>query len=605
MSALACTLHTSRRSTFGVGSRTFVITAASFVLAAGALGCRKPAPPAPVDASPAVAAPEAAVAAPTDLLVEGILKAPDALLGNLHAVNMLMPEKAGAAAGLLLHLPTVAAETIDGSQPAFFVVQKVGEASGFVIALPSKDPSAAQAALEKGQFERSLDEPSSTMVFESKAVPKTQVLGVRRRWLLAASSREALLALGPYATRTLPLRPLPKDEVEVTIPASAIRGPVHESLAALVEQGNKQRSATLGAAKAGHASAPNGVPVGLMSLISDVFGRQNQRTIEGLKDVGDAKLTVRTADGGLHLHGELGAPVADGAFAKAIASWAVGDAKAVLELPAGAVVAVAGRSSASDRARTSTDLLDALAASFPDEIGAKEKLALGAFLAAWDKARSDDLAAALLYEGPDKIGVGARVGAADPVALAKLLRGGLETALALPDVANGLRKGVGELPRWKAEKIGALEATVLSVKMPRKPGEASKPGEPETAELVWAPAADGKSLLLTAGVGARALMQRMLELDATHALGADATLRARTEALGAENASTLLVVPSRVGGLANGAWVKELAPPSDAILLGFGRRAGAPWIDVDFSRASLDFLAQAAGAAVLGGARGR
>ncbi|MBL8721227.1 MAG: hypothetical protein JNL79_34900 [Myxococcales bacterium] len=564
---------------------------ASFALASllADAGCKKK--EAPPEAKKEAVAPETAVPAPDGMVAEGIMKSPDAIMASLRTISPIIPDKAAPILADVLHVNRVVADEIDGQRPAFFVMARKGETSLYVFAAPIKDASKVGAELVKLGMSRMEDNTLGLSVFEGGATPggpRTQVLGIRRNFLLAATSVQALKDLAPYATRSLPLKPVPTQEIAVTVPQSAVRGALRDAFKGMIDAGTAKRKELLAKAK----SAPQKTPVGLMDAVGDYATRQNERMLGWLADAGDAHVTLSTTGGSVTLKADVAAVVPDSVFGKTIASWPLGDSGPALDVPIGAVLAFVGRSGEVQRTESSRDLLEMLVGTFPDDIQSKEKEKIAEFLAAWDKARADLTSGALLYEGPSRLGVGLRIGAKDPAALAKLLETALTSVLGMKGVTAGLEKqGIGK-PTLSKEKIGGIEANVLSLKLPHPNGEKPKPGEPETAEIVWAQ--NGTTVDLAAGVGARELFQRVVEAKAEKSLRTYPEVVKRLEALGNELGGALLGVPSRVVPLSTGSPVVAPTPPGDLVVLAMGKNAQGPFVSLDLSRGAVEVFGRLA-----------
>lgn len=559
-------------------------------------GCKKKEPP-PPEAKKEAVGPETAVPAPDGLVAEGILKAPDQIMGSLRTISPIIPDKAAPILADILHVNRIVADEIDGMRPSFFVMSRKGDQNLYVFAAPIKDATKVGNELQKLGMSRMEDNQLGLSVFEGTPKPggpQGQVLGIRRNFLLAATSVQALKDLAPYATRSMPLKPVPTQDVAFTIPQAAVRGALRDAFKAMIDAGTAKRKELLLKAK----SSPQKTPVGLMDALGDYTTRQNERMVGWLADAGDAHVTLTTAAGAVTLRADVAA-TADTPFAKTVASWPLGDAGPALDVPLGAVLAFVGRSGEVQRLESSRDLLEMLTGTFPDDIQAKEKEKIAEFLAAWDKARSDLASGALLYEGPSRLGVGLRIGAKDAAGLAKLLETALTSVLGMKGVTAGLEKqGIGK-PTVTKEKLAGLEANVLSLKLPRPNGEKPKPGEPETAEIVWAQ--NGATVDLAAGVGARELFQRVVEGKADKSLRAYPDVVKRLESLGADLGMAAFGVPSRVVPMSNGSPVVAPTPPADLVSIAMGKNAQGPFLSLDLSRGAVEVFGRLAMQTMAGG----
>jgi hypothetical protein len=580
-----------RYGTSAMGRRVWLVVAFALL---GSACKKKEAPPPPV---PVVEAPEAAVPAPDGLMIEGIVRAPDAIMQSFRAITPLIPDRVAPILADMLHVSRETTDEVDGTKPAYFVLARKPEGNAFVLAVPVKDAGKVLTALGKQGLARTEDPSQGLSIFEAGQAatgPRGQVLGVRRNYLLAASTVAALKELTPFATRTMPTRALPKEDVAFTIPQVAMRGPVRDALNAVIQQAAARRK-DLVAKNKGDAGIPRAV--GALDAIGEYAARSNERLVAWLADAGDGHLTISTTQGSMSIRGDVDVVNPDSAFAKQVNSWPVGDALASLDMPAGALLAFVGRSSDSARTESSKDFSDMLSSMYPDDVGAKEKAKIDDFLAAWDKARSDLTSGALLYDGPAHLAVVFKLGAKDPAALAKLTKEALNTVLSIKGVNQGLTKeGIGA-PKFSDATIAGSHVDVMSLNMPHKPGEKPKPGEPETADVVFGPV--GSEVLIVAGVGSKDLFASVIDAKGAKSLHAYSSLESYVKGLGGTLAGFAVGSPSRMLPLASGAAVPQTTPPPDPIMFAIGKGAKGPYLSIDISRNAVELAGRfAMGAAM-------
>lgn len=580
---------------------TAVLPLALVSLSGALTGCKKEAPPVPKQEAPA---PEPPVPAPDGLVVEGVIRAPDAIFQSLHTITPLVPERAGPVLADVLHVSRETTEEVDGQKPAYLAVVRRNGETMVVFAVQLKDAQKVLGALQKQGLSRTEDTAQGLSIFEASPAstgPRTQVLGVRRNFLLAATNVATLKELAPFATRTLPTRATPKQDVALTIPQAAMRGPVREGFKAAIEAGTARRKELLAKSKLGGATGPKGAPIGALDALGEYSSRQNERVVSWLNDAGDAHVTLSTVAGALSLKADLDVPDANSTLGKQVASWPVGEEVAALDVPANALIAFAGRSSDAARTEASHDLAEMLSTMWPEEIGAAEKTKIEGFLAAWDKARAETTTGGLLYEGPARLGIVARLGAKDPAQLSKLMKEAFTSLFAVKGVAAGLTKeGIGA-PTFSAEKISGADAEVLSLKLPRKPNEKPKPGEPETAEIVWGPIPGGTEVAFVAGVGSRDLFTEVLEAKGDKTLHVASPIEAQIKALGSSLAGLAVVFPSRTVPIASGAPVTKVPDPVDPVVLAIGKGDKGPWLSLDVSKPAVELAGRFAMTSMLGG----
>jgi hypothetical protein len=565
--------------------RRFWLVFLPILLAPGA--CKKEPPPVPKIEAPA---PETPVPAPDGLVLEGVIRSPDAILQSFRTISPLVPDRAAPVFADVMHVSRETTDEVDGTKPAYLVLTNKNGEMQMVFAVPVKDANKVLTALQKQGLSRTEDAAQALSIFESgpaAAGPKTQVLGVRRGYLLAASTVTALKELAPFATRTMPTRPLPEQDVALTIPASAMKGPVREGLKAAIQAGALRRKELLAKAKAGAATGPKGAPISALDAIGEYSSRQNERVVSWLEGAGDAHVNISTKAGALSLKADVEAD-ANSALAKQVAAWPLGDAMPALDVPANALVAFAGRTSEAGRTEASHDLAEMLATMWPDDIGAPEKAKIETFLASWDKVRGDVTSGALLYEGPARLAIATRLAAKDANALSKLMKEALSSILGLKGVVAGLTKeGVGA-PTFTADKVGGADVQIMSLKLPRKAGDKPKPGEPETADVVFGAVPGKDEVALVAGVGAKELFAELLAANGATSMHGAPDIETRMKALGANLAGVGLVLPSRTVPLASGGQPAKETPPFDPIVLAVGKGDKGPWVSIDVTKPAME-----------------
>jgi hypothetical protein len=562
--------------------RTLAPMLLSLALLQGA--CKKKETPAP-PVTKEVVGPETPVPAPEGILVEGIVRAPDAILESMRTVSPLVPDKAGPLLANVMHIPAAAGSEIDGSKPLYLVVAKLGPETAFIVAAPIKDAAKVTDVLAKTpSLKRSDDAEGQLAIFESLSTPRNQVLAVRRSYLLAGASVATIKALAPYATRTMPTKPVPTEEVALTMPQAAIRGTIRDSLKAMLDASALQRKQMLEQAKT------TGAPPGALDVVSDYQSKQTQRFVEWLADAGDGRVVLTTSGGAIALRAEVAVPNAESAFGKQVASWPLGGAVDALDVPPSSFIAFSSRTSETSRTEASRDVADMLASSFSADIGPKEKTLIEGFLATWDKARGEKTTGSLVYEGPTKVGLTLRLEAKDAPALSKMMGDALKSILAVKGVASGLKKQGIDAPKFTTEKVSGIDTTVMTIKLPRKPGEIPKPGEPDDADVVFGPS--GSDVVVAAGVGARDILKEMIDAktDPTKSFASSTSLAAQMKALGETTAGVGLVLPSRIIPMSSGATVTTTPPPNDPILIAIGKGTSGPYVSLALSKPAVDTL---------------
>ncbi len=587
----------SRLDRRGIGAGSFharpLLRAAGLALGlallASAPACKKKSPPteqAPIDAE----AQESPVPAPDGIVAEGVVKSLDAMLGSFRSISLLVPDKASALFADALHLPKDAAREIDGSKPVCFVVIRRADATSFALSVALADPAKATAALQAGPFKRSDDAELGGTIFEGTSRPKSQVIAVRRRLLIASSSVEAVKALAPYVTRTMRQRPPAAEDVVVSVPQAAMRGPLLDAWKGALEGAVARRREALGRAKTSGTPGVGGTPVSTVELLSEWLVRENARSLKWLADAGDARVALTTDKGAMKVRAEVAVPDRSSAFAKTLASWSTRDASSILELPPSSVAAFSMSVSPTDRASSSSDVVELLSAAYPKDLPKDAREKMLKFLASWDAARGDFTSGALVYEDLAHVGAVLRLSAADPKSASALLAEALAAVFSLKGVGDELAAADIAPPRFSKTAIAGVAVDVLTVPMPRRKTEPPKPDAPDAAEVVWGPAPAGGEVLVAAGTGARDLFTHFVEETADKSLGASSELAAQVKSLGPGLAGALLVFPRRVLPLVKGTHMAAPPTPNDGVAFTVGRTQTGAFLTLDLAEPAVETL---------------
>lgn len=175
----------------------------------GCDGCEKKA------SAPDVAAVESPVPAPANLLAEAVVATPDSTWSRVQrgvggVLAIMAPTVGGVAVSLAGAEPWLGAE-IDGGSPVYGVV--AGSPPGIAIALRLRSAAHVRDSLatDSGRF-RAAGEKDGLALFEPTV--SGFALGVATSgWLVMGKNKDDVAALGPYAYRTLPTKPLPKANI--------------------------------------------------------------------------------------------------------------------------------------------------------------------------------------------------------------------------------------------------------------------------------------------------------------------------------------------------------------------------------------------------------
>jgi hypothetical protein len=178
-----------------------------------------------------VKADEPAVAAPEGLLADVYMTTPNAswskLQRNVGGAFGILPASASGTICMAAGLDPYVASEIDGTAPIFGVVAGDPANAGFVIAMKLVDLRRARTVLADGETSRFTPKEDAGV---TELLPKGEAPGAgfiiglsANGYILVARRSEDLLKLAPYATRTLPKKPLPTSgAVVLDVPRAAL-----------------------------------------------------------------------------------------------------------------------------------------------------------------------------------------------------------------------------------------------------------------------------------------------------------------------------------------------------------------------------------------------
>lgn len=539
----------------------------------GASGCSKPVAQQEVavvveDLSP--------VPAPQGHLADLIVPSPDAVWTKARTLvggpAIFFPQSFGALAATMLKLPVVVGPEIDGGVPVLGAALKNGEtptqaaigihikAGGRFIDQLTKVPDA--------RFSARLDEATRITVLTSKsdtpgAAPPA-AMGVLGNYLLVARQEADLLAAGPYIARTLPSRPVPKEDAVIEMPEAALSGPV------LAEA---QRAWTGTRSDLERVGAPALVPVvGTVEMFLGV-----------LADSKLARLTLDLDAASVHARFTMTPKPDGGAASKALAEMAVGDADPLLDLPGSALLGILWREPAAVRSAAIPKQAESLAGLLGPETKAEDKEAILAALRAEDEARGDwaTLGVSLDPTGPNAM-VRAPLSSAEKmsnalkqlVALSKLPSVKAQLKAASLEVTSGktvIENMPGEAQRVRFEKIQPKGAKGKAASLP----EAGIPGSIDLLYMVA-----GDLLLGAAGYDPKAALLALRQGPAETSLRWNPAMKSALTSLGADASFALVVDPLRILAQRSGKSAPNESAPV-VVALGKTPEPSAMWARVD------------------------
>ncbi len=547
-----------------------------------------------------------AIPAPEGHLADLFVPAPEALWTKARALvggpSAFLPQSFGALAATLLKLPVAVAAEIDGAVPVLGASLKKGaspaqaaiaihvKAGGRFIDQVSKGPDA--------RFTAKLDEASRITVLTTKsdtpgAVPQV-AMGVLGNYLLIALNTVDLAAVGPYVVRTLPSRPVPKEDVTLEVPEAALTGPV------LTEA---QRSWTNTRSTLDKLGAPVLLPVsGTVDMLLGV-----------LADSSRARLTLDLDPDTVHARFTMTPKPGGGAATKALEEMAVGDVAPILDLPGSALMGMLWREPAAVRAASIPRHADALAARLGPDAKPEDKEAILAALRAEDSARGDWVALGMSLEA---IGPNAMVRA--PLVDSEKMTTALKQLLALGKLASvkaQLRESAldittgktvienlaGDVQRVRFERVqakdvksGAKDPKLLLDEKARSRGAApSVDGTPTTIDLLYLVTKD--ALFGAAGYDPKETLRSLVKAPGDGSLGSNAAIKAALAPLGADASFALVIDPLRILAVRAG---KSAPPDAAPVVVAIGKtpQPSAMWGRVDVSAVVVQELIKHRGA---------
>ncbi|MEJ7734929.1 MAG: hypothetical protein WKG00_37795 [Polyangiaceae bacterium] len=523
-------------------------------------GCGKD-PPAAGGSSSTVLAP---VPAPVTLAADVFLTSPEAtwakVRGLINAPAAFVPQSFGGLVASLLGFPITAVAEIDGGVPVLGAVlaPQEGTRPRGVLAIHVKEGTRFLELLTRGESARFATEvdlgSSITMVVQKGGSGGPYAMGVLGNYLLVAQTRVDLLEGGPYAARTLPTAPVPKEELVLQVGEAALDGPVRPWMA----QGAKRLDE---------------LPAALQQALAPVRG-----VLESAGDLSSARLAAAIGDASTRVQVTL-VPRAGTRARAFVDELDVGDLGPLLGLPADTLAAVVLR----DAGKASDQALQAQVATIAGVLGME--------LPEKDRAQLSGALGELASVTGDWVSAGVSLGPTGPAGYfgaevkdeARFWAAGGALGAFL-DKGPGKALLAGHAMRAKGDKtkLENFAGDVGRIRISRTEGAptaaAKDQGLPAAVDVLYT-VRDGK-LLAVASTDAPAALRR---LASSGKLESSASAKAAAERLGGGMALTvflepLLMVASRAGRPGAG----ESAP----VLFGYGRegdKGGPMSVRVDAS----------------------
>ena len=523
-------------------------------------------------------------ARPRGLLLEAVLRDPDAAWSRLQegagGAFAVLPPALGPLVCAALGVDRDLGALVDGHAAAYgVVVQRAGAAPapggagdvGWAVALRltadgARKATSMQSAARPAGFDQRLEGGMDILTRPDSPLPVA--LAIAQGWLVVASDERDLLESGPYVIGALPAPPA---SVSLSAAASfvalashvALVGPVSAALSSrwdaarvwLLEQGRVERDRHGG--RPPDFADPEAIVAALESAIrrglASTF-RDRDLRIEGEVGADDVTVEVRAvmSDASASVTGDASA-----------STPALGDALPLGDVPVDVPLAVLVRSDAAERAETAHALTNALAEVLGSRMRDEQATAVASALAGWGRARGDWMAL-----GPARVPEGgfwvrAPAAAAATVDVAPRAIHELLALSRLPPLRDPLANWLHRLPVVFGPPAGKASTANF-------PAAGGAPAP--VAGVTWA--MDGGEL--TIGAGAHPL-QRMADVTSPGARWSDEPRTARVLAdLGDSTSLAALAQPLRLG-------VAGAHVTSAPLAFAWGRKGGDPWARVDIA----------------------
>jgi hypothetical protein len=462
-------------------------------------------------------------------VTEAPVPAPDGLLGDIYlgspngswtrlqrgvgGATGILPATVGGLIALGFGIDPVFAGEIDGAAPAFGVVAGDPSDPGWALAVRLYDVRRARGLMVDGDTARftARDVAGMTELVPKGGAPAAAsgagLALTRGGFLVVARSSADLARLGPYASRTLPSRPLPSEGAAVIdVPRAAVDARIRPKLEGLWAAAKHFLLETDEASRREHGGrAPDyGDPKPIVEAIDAIVSRR----IAVFGDLERLRVAVDLGEEGAFLVATMTPSGPEGPAAKWIGGMRTGDAAEVLAMPAVSALALVTRDADADRDDQARELEKTLTASLGSRLADSDAKRLHGVVDDWTKARGETLGLALDWDEPR--GLFFRGAVRDGEAAGRAVKGLLDLArlppfkdaLHVKDIATSSddapplgKVSVATITREapKPEKADARDASSSRARPPRD--KAAK--LPPSVGLAWL--VDGASLDLSTG----------------------------------------------------------------------------------------------------------
>jgi hypothetical protein len=542
------------------------------LLFGGCSSCRKATPP--EETVPATLVVDAPVAAPEGLLAELVVPAPDETWGKLQrgigGATALFPTTTGGLICAVAGIDPSLGSEIDGASPVYGALAQDQDDVAYALAVKLVEPRRAQTVLVDAEGARyaAKEEAGMTILSAKGGAPlRTAIALARGGYLIVAGKAADLTRLGPYVHRTLPKRPLPATSAAIEIPHAALAGAVKTKLLSDWAAFRADKEAQDAKMRREHGGrAPDFAdPRAILGIIDGVV----QSRVALLADLDRAKAEVEVGDVDIKAELTFVPMSGDGPASQLVASMHPAEARAVLEAPSDALLAIATHGAAVDRAVSARDFEDALTKALGDRLGADARKEVRAAVTDWSKGRGDDLTGWVTW-GKEPKGIFFRTAAVDAEAATRAIHEALALATtpAFKEPLKTLLNVEGiTFSASEAAGLGRVDLATLAFGKEQKNVKLAL-GWVAKGKDVSASLSDDPTSLLASGATSK---QR---------LGDDAHISTAVTSLGANATFALVAQPLTL----------ERTGAPAPLVFGWGRRGSNLWAHVEVS----DLIARAA-----------
>jgi hypothetical protein len=565
------------------------------------------------------------VPAPAGLAGELYVPRPNATWAKVRATVggplMFLPPSYPMVVVTVLGLPPQIVEDIDADVPTLGAVTSDGKSEIPVIAIHVKSGGKVLSTLTGGadaKFVAQVDAPSGVTLLQPKPgqTALQASLGLSGNYLLVGYAPDGLLKLGPYVTRTLPTKALPTDDATLISSHEALAGPLRARLADWWGTTKKQLEESDQQERQRHGgSAPTfGDPGAALGKADATF----QAVLAMMSDLSESRVTLGFDDAGGHAKALLKPRSPEGSAAREVGAMLPGSTDALLDLPESVSVALMTRDSAEVRSKAAADQAEAIDKLFAGKLSDGEKKRVNEVLSSWSKGRGDWLTVgAELTPTHTLFG---RTSVTDEPTLDKGVRATLDL-VSVPAFAEPLKHWLGEVKVAAPSPLGdGINGQVARIDHKPaadgkdakdakakgaagkgddkgKPKEAARgkgketKKDPERLDLAWMFEKGLASFVL--GPSAKDSLAALAKSAEGSTLRADPDVKHAVESLGNDAAFALLVLPTRAISAMIMRKQPAKRPPSNPVLVSFGRTGQDGWFRLDAAPAALREIAKA------------